>query len=50
MGLFSGLLGNAGVVDPQKLSKDYGKLLSEDETIDVGFIVLKLVNIATGTI
>jgi len=41
MGLFSGLLGNAGVVDPQKLSKDYGKLLSDGETIDVGFIVLR---------
>jgi len=41
MGLFSGLLGNAGVVDPQKLSKDYGKLLSEGETVDVGFIVLR---------
>ena len=41
MGLFSGVLGNAGVVDPKKLLKDYGMLLSEDEEIDVGFVVLR---------
>jgi hypothetical protein len=41
MGLFSGLLGNAGVVDPQKLIKDYGRLLADGESIDVGFIVIR---------
>ena len=41
MGLFSGLLGNAGVVDPKKLANDYGKLLTEGESIDVGFVVLR---------
>jgi hypothetical protein len=41
MGLFSGLLGNAGVVDPQKLANDYGRLLAEGESIDVGFTVLR---------
>lgn len=41
MGLFSRLLGNAGVVDPNKLATDYGRLLSEGETIDVGFVVLR---------
>lgn len=41
MGLFSGLLGNAGVVDPQKLVKDYGRLLADGESIDVGFIVIR---------
>lgn len=41
MGLFSGLLGNAGVVDPQKLAKDYGRFLADGELIDVGFVVIR---------
>lgn len=41
MGFFSGLLGNAGVVDPQKLAKDYGRLLADGESIDVGFALLR---------
>jgi hypothetical protein len=41
MGLLSGLLGNAGVVDPQKLAKDYDRLLADGESIDVGFIVIR---------
>lgn len=41
MGLLSGLLGNAGVVETDKLSKDYGQLLSEGEVIEVGFKVIR---------
>ena len=41
MGLFSGLLGNAGVVDPQKLAKDYGRFLADGELIDVGFVIIR---------
>lgn len=41
MGFFSGIIGNAGVVDIQKLAADYGRLLSEGESIDVGFIVIR---------
>ncbi len=41
MGLLSGLLGNAGVVETDKLNNDYGQLLSEGEIIEVGFKVIR---------
>ena len=41
MGILSGLLGNAGVVTPEKLAADYGKLLIQGETIEVGFVVIR---------
>jgi hypothetical protein len=41
MGILSGLLGNAGVVDQDKLSSNYGRLLTEGESIEVGFVVLR---------
>jgi hypothetical protein len=41
MGLLSGILGNAGVVDREKLQFEYGKLLAEGEAIEVGFKVLR---------
>jgi hypothetical protein len=41
MGLFSGLLGNAGVVEPDKLQTEYGQLLADGESIDVGFKVIR---------
>ncbi len=41
MGFLSNLLGNAGTVSPDKLQTDYGKLLSEDETIEIGFNVFR---------
>lgn len=41
MGLFSGLLGNAGVVPADKLAEDYGLLLTEGERIEVGFVVIR---------
>lgn len=41
MGLFSALLGNAGVVDQEKLIKEYGQLLVESEKIEIGFKLLR---------
>ena len=41
MGLFSGLLGNAGVVDVDRLLEDYGQLLADEEEIQVGFKVVR---------
>ncbi|GHB39705.1 PH domain-containing protein [Mongoliitalea lutea] len=41
MGLFSALLGNAGMVGPEELNKKFGKLLIEGETIDLGFKLLR---------
>lgn len=41
MGFLSGLLGNAGVVPADKLQADYGRLLTEGETIEVGFVVVR---------
>jgi hypothetical protein len=41
MGIFSALLGNAGAVDKESLIKDYGKLLIENETIELGFKLIR---------
>ena len=41
MGLISEVLGNAGVIKPDTLHSDYGKLLTEGEKIDVGFKVIR---------
>lgn len=41
MGLFSALLGNAGVVSSDELNKEYSKLLIEGETIQIGFRVIR---------
>ena len=41
MGLLSGLLGNAGVVDSEKLNDEYKKLLTENEIIEIGFKVVR---------
>ncbi|MBN2287666.1 MAG: PH domain-containing protein [Tissierellales bacterium] len=41
MGILSNILGNAGVVKPEKLQADYGKLLTDDEAIEVGFHVFR---------
>jgi hypothetical protein len=47
MGLFSSLLGNAGVAAPEELNKDYSKLLTSTETIEVGFKLIREVFIFT---
>ena len=41
MGLFSGLLSNAGVVDSEELQQEYEPLLADSEAIEVGFRVLR---------
>jgi len=47
MGLLNALLGNAGVVDPETLAKEYGKLLTEGEEIEIGFKLIRDVFIFT---
>lgn len=47
MGLFSSLFGNAGVAAPEELNKDYSKLLTSSETIEVGFKLIREVFIFT---
>lgn len=37
MGLFNKLLGNASEVSAEKLNEKYGRLLAEDEVIELGF-------------
>ena len=41
MGLFSAVLGNAGVVRQEILAEEYGKLLTENEQIEIGFKLLR---------
>jgi hypothetical protein len=41
MGIFSALLGNAGSVDQEKLINDYGKLLIDGESIELGFKLIR---------
>ena len=41
MGLFSSLFGNAGVANPDELSKEYFNLLTEGESIEIGFKLIR---------
>jgi hypothetical protein len=41
MGLFSTLLGNAGAVSQEELTKKYGQLLTEGEEIELGFKLIR---------
>jgi len=41
MGLFSNLLGNAGAVSAEDLTKEYQQLLFDGEQIEVGFKVFR---------
>lgn len=41
MGLFSALMGNAGVVENDNLANKYGKLLIDDEEIETGFKLIR---------
>ncbi len=47
MGLFSSLIGNAGVANPDELNKEYSRLLCNGETIEVGFKLIRDVFIFT---
>ena len=41
MGFFSALIGNAGAVSQESLIKEYGKLLIEGESIELGFKLIR---------
>ncbi len=41
MGLFSAILGNAGAVSPEELVKQYGRLLTDNEEIELGFKLIR---------
>ena len=41
MGLFSALMGNAGAVTNEELQKNFGLLLIEGETIELGFKLIR---------
>lgn len=47
MGLFSAILGNAGVAQPAELHGEYGILLAEGEAIEIGFKLVRDVFIFT---
>jgi hypothetical protein len=47
MGLFSSILGNSGVAQPEELQAEYGVLLAEREIIEVGFKLVRDVFIFT---
>jgi hypothetical protein len=47
MGLFSSLIGNAGVALPEELNKEYNMLLTEGESIEIGFKLIRDVFIFT---
>lgn len=41
MGIFSSLLGNAGSVNQEDLIKQYGQLLIDGETVELGFKLIR---------
>ena len=47
MGFFSSLMGNPGIANLEELNKDYGKLLSTNEQMEIGFKLLRDVFIFT---
>lgn len=47
MGLFASIMGNAGVVTQEELTKEYSKLLTEGEVIELGFKLIRDVFIFT---
>ncbi|WP_026464337.1 PH domain-containing protein [Adhaeribacter aquaticus] len=47
MGFFSGLIGNAGVMQPNEIQKEYGNLLAPNEQIEIGFKLIRDVFVFT---
>lgn len=47
MGLIGALMGNARTVDAEAIKKDYGKLLLEDEEVEMAFKLIRDVYIFT---
>lgn len=41
MRIFSALIGNAGAIDRAKLEKEYSKLLTDNEVIELGFKLIR---------
>jgi hypothetical protein len=41
MGLFASIMGNAGVVSQEELTKEFSKLLTEGEVIELGFKLIR---------
>ena len=41
MGIFSALVGNAGSVSQEDLLKNYGQLLTDNESIEMGFKLIR---------
>ena len=41
MGLFSSLLGNAGVANPDEITKEYASLFTDGETVEIGFKLIR---------
>ncbi|HET6557996.1 MAG TPA: PH domain-containing protein [Prolixibacteraceae bacterium] len=41
MGLFASLMGNAGVVSQEELTRDYGRILTEGEVMELGFKLIR---------
>jgi len=41
MGFFSGLLGNAAIVSPEQIMKDYGRLFIDAEHVELGFKLIR---------
>ena len=41
MGIFSAIIGNAGAVSPEELATHYGRLLTENEEIELGFKLIR---------
>ena len=40
MGLFASLMGNAGVFSQEELTKDYGKILTDGEVMEMKFGII----------
>jgi len=41
MGILSGIIGNAGTIKPEELRKDYEPLLTDEESVEVGFKLVR---------
>ena len=41
MGILTSLLGNAGVANPEELTKEFGNLLTEEESVEIGFKLIR---------
>ncbi len=41
MGILSGFLGNAGIVKLEELNEKYNQLITENEVVETGFVVIR---------